>query len=144
MREGEEKTMPANIHPSGNFSKQELSTPGNVTAGLMQHLAERFTPELIADKIAELLHATHVTSGNRTIADNRAREAGLKLLLGYLIGLPVQRQEIFTRHTTTLDELKAQAKGPELRAAIMELLDEKPVTGKPVNTQEPNNKQDAT
>ena len=128
MREGEEKTMPANIHPSGNFSKQELSTPGNVTAGLMQHLAERFTPELIADKIAELLHATHVTSGNRTIADNRAREAGLKLLLGYLIGLPVQRQEIITRHTSTLEELQAKVKNsPEMRRAIAELLDEKSV-----------------
>ena len=94
----------------------------------MRHLSERFPPELIAKKIAELLDATHVTAGNRTIADNRAREAGLKLLLGYLIGLPVQRQEIITRHTSTLEELQAKVKNsPELRRAIAELLDEKTI-----------------
>lgn len=124
--------MPAEIQPSGKFKKHQLSSPTDISAGLMQHLAERFTPELIGDKIAELLHATHVTSGNRTIADNRAREAGLKLLLGYVIGLPVERREVITRHATTLEEVKGMAKAsPQLRKALAELMDEKTVTEVP-------------
>jgi hypothetical protein len=118
--------MEDKIKLAGKFENHKLSEPGSISPKLMQHLAERFSAELIGDKIAELLHATHVTSGNRVITDNRALEAGLKLLLGYLIGLPVERREVIMRQVTTLEDLQAQAKSsPELRRALAELLDEK-------------------
>jgi hypothetical protein len=43
----------------------------------------------------------------------------LKLLLGYLIGLPVQRQEILTKNVHTLDDHMAWAKAsPTMKEAL--------------------------
>ena len=102
---------------------RELNIPGNVTPALVAHLASRFSPEFIAGKVEELLNATHVTQGGREIADNRAREAGLKLLMAYLVGLPVQRQEIVQVSFDSLEELQKRAQqSPALRSAVAKIL----------------------
>lgn len=45
----------------------------------------------------------------------------------YTDGKPVQRREIITKHATTLEELRIQAKAsPQLHKAIASLLDENP------------------
>ncbi len=106
---------------------QELQNPSHVTPALISHLAGRFSPEFIAGKIDELLNATHVTKGGKRIADNRAREAGLKLLMAYLIGLPVQRQEIVQVNFDSLEELQRRAQqSPALRAAVAKILEPLP------------------
>ncbi|MDR1190654.1 MAG: hypothetical protein LBK60_03180 [Verrucomicrobiales bacterium] len=105
----------------------ELGNPANVTPALVRHLAEHFTVERIRGKIDELLEATHVTQGGRVIPDNRAREAGLKLLLAYLIGLPVQRQEILTGTVEPLETLERRLRNsPALRQTLTRMLAETP------------------
>lgn len=101
----------------------KMRTPGNVTPALINHLAEKFSPEFIAGKIEELLNATHLTKGGQAISDNRAREAGLKLLMSYLIGLPVQRQEILQLNFDSLEELQKRAQqSPTIQAAVARVL----------------------
>lgn len=66
----------------------------------------------------------------KTFPDFKTILDAIKTILAYTQGKPVERREIVTRHTTSLDDLRAQAKNsPELRRAISELLDdvEKPV-----------------
>jgi hypothetical protein len=94
--------------------------PGkNVSAQVIERLAERFTPDEICRRIEDLLDATHLSGGGKQIPDNRAREGGLKLLLSYLVGLPVQRQEIVTVNFDSLESLKERAKAsPSLRASL--------------------------
>ena len=104
-----------------------MKNPTHVTPALIKHLADRFTPEMIGDKIEELLNATHVTRLGQRIADNRAQEAGVKLLLSYMIGLPVQRQEIISLNFDSLEELQRRAQqSPALRAALARVVETLP------------------
>ena len=65
------------------------------------------------------------------VPDHRVRLAAAIAALAYTDGRPIERREIVARHMTTLEDLRAKAKAsPELRRAIEELLDEKPVTPK--------------
>jgi hypothetical protein len=101
-----------------------LESPRNVTPELIAHLAEKFSPELIAKKLEALLNATHVTAGGKVIDDNRAQEAGLKLLLAYLVGLPIQRQEIINVHVAGMQELTDKAMAsPALQSLAQRLVD---------------------
>lgn len=100
-----------------------LKNPTNITPHLLAQLAEQFPPEVIVEKIHDLLEATHVTKGGQTIPDNRAREAGLKILMAYQIGLPIQRQEVVTTQFDSLDEMQQRLKNsPALKAAVAKLL----------------------
>ncbi len=47
-------------------------------------------------------------------------------LLAYTDGKPVERREIITRRAPTLEDLQKQAKSPEFRRALEELLAENP------------------
>lgn len=106
---------------------QQLENPAHITPALLAHLTKRFSPEFIGDKINELLEATHLTKGGQEIADNRAREAGVKLLMSYMVGLPVQRQEIVQFNFDSLDTLRERAKtSPALRAALARVLETLP------------------
>lgn len=64
-----------------------------------------------------------------TMPDFKTILGAITLTVAYTAGKPVERREIITKHLTTLEDLKAQAKSsPELRKAISELLDEKQVS----------------
>jgi hypothetical protein len=90
-----------------------------VSQKLIETLAERFTPERIVGYIEDLLAATHVTKGGNIIPDNRAREAAVKLLLAYVVGLPVQRQEIIQKFIDgSLDTEEAILASPALRSTL--------------------------
>jgi hypothetical protein len=124
-RKGAENSSPGNSHLAERSN--QLNNPSHVTPALISHLAGRFSPEFIAGKIDELLNATHVTKGGQVIADNRAREAGLRLLMAYLIGPPVQRQEIVQVNFDSLEELQRRAQqSPALRAAVAKILEPLP------------------
>jgi hypothetical protein len=115
--------MDDKLELNGNFKNHDLSAPEDISSKLTKYLIGRFTPEVIGNKIAELLEATHVTNGGKLIVDNRAREAGLKLALAYTIGLPIVRQEIKT-HTifeTSEDVLKRAENSPAFKRSVAEL-----------------------
>ena len=90
-----------------------------VSQKLIETLSERFTPEMIVGYIEQLLEATHVTKGGNHIPDNRARESAVKLLLAYMVGLPVQRQEIIQKFIDgSKDTEEAILASPALRATL--------------------------
>ena len=77
--------------------------PGLLGLAAMTRLAEEIPIELIVSGIKDLLTATQTNGkiaakleegGFAAPPDYRAREAGLKLWLSYVIGMPVQRQHI--------------------------------------------------
>jgi hypothetical protein len=73
--------------------KLDLSDPRQINREVVVALSRRIHPDLIADKIKSLLDMTRPTK-HGPAADVRAMEAGIKLYLAYVIGLPTQRQEI--------------------------------------------------
>jgi len=75
--------------------KLDLSDPRQISKEVVVALARKIAPDLIAEKIEALLHATRPTKYGEA-ADVRAMEAGIKLYLAYAVGLPTQRQEIVT------------------------------------------------
>lgn len=108
----------------------QIKQAAHITSRLLEQLAEKFPPETVVSYIQKLLTATHVTAGGKVIDDNRAIEAGVKLLLSYQVGLPIQRQEIVTM---TVDGDKAieekLSRSPAMRKALkarIEQMDQQP------------------
>lgn len=103
----------------------EIKNAGHISTRLIAVLAEKFPPEVVAAKIEVLLNATHVTRGGQHIVDNRGVEAGLKLLLAYQVGLPVQRQEIVNFNVDGDKAIEDRMrKSPALRKAMIRKLEQ--------------------
>lgn len=102
----------------------ELSNPSNVSKRLCSLIAERFPPELICDKLEELLEATITAKDGSSKPDNRARESACKILLAYSVGLPVQRSEhVEVRLDATAGEVQEQLRqSPALRSQLQRML----------------------
>ena len=81
--------------PRRPSQKLDLSDPRQINKEVVVALARKIGPDLIADKIASLLDATRLTKYGPA-PDTRSMEAGIKLYLAYVIGLPTQRQEVIT------------------------------------------------
>ena len=107
-----------------NSQFPEIKQAAQLTPRLIEILADRFPPDRIAETIEKLLTATHLTKGGQKIDDNRAIEAGVKLLLAYQIGLPVQRQEIVQMNIDGDAQVEERMlKSPAVRQALREKLD---------------------
>jgi len=118
--------IPNEIEMQDGKRPKRLDCPGEVNQALVDELTRRFTPDLIADKIQDLLEAKRVVGkGGPLVDDARATESGLKLMLAYAIGLPVQRQEQIVRNFDSVESLKEKLKSsPELRKSMRELMKE--------------------
>ena len=105
--------------------RHELSDPSAISSRLSSLLAERFPPEVIANKLNEMLKAVTVLKDGREKPDLRSREAGLKLLLNYSIGLPIQRTETVTVNVdTSMEALQEQVNmSPALKARLIKMTD---------------------
>ncbi len=86
----------------------------------IRHIASVVTVEEIGQRIRLLLDAK--LSNNQP--DVRAIEAGLKLWLSYVIGLPVQRQEIVQHRITSGGSLADLLADPAAKQALRKALDD--------------------
>ena len=77
-------------------------------------IAHRFGNERVADLLDELCGATVVTRGGTVLPDNRTRLAATSLVLAYLVGRPVERQEIVS---VNLDADSATGLAERLRSS---------------------------
>jgi hypothetical protein len=73
--------------------RADLGNPSTISRRLSSMLAEAFPPEVIVEKIKELMNAEVVTKGGQVRPDTRTQESAVKLLLNYTVGLPVIRSE---------------------------------------------------
>lgn len=111
-------------------SLDQIKSTRDISPLLLGKLAELVPPELIAEKISEMLDAEMKNARGEFYPDWRAREAGIKLYLSYQLGMPVQRQIVVneTRESTgqTLERLLAS---PASRRALQSVLDEEGAAG---------------
>lgn len=97
---------------------KRIPSNGAVSTASMEYLVQQIPAERITGKLAAMLEAK-TPQGN---PDWRAQSDAVKLWLSYVIGLPVQRQEIVQHriNTSPLDSLLATA---EDRDALRRQLD---------------------
>ncbi len=106
-------------------NKLDLSDPRQINKEVVVALARKVSPDLIADKIKELLSMTRVTKAG-SIPDVRAMEAGIKLYLAYAVGLPTQRSEVVTVNVDADSAVGMEERlrhSPALRAMFRKMLD---------------------
>ena len=98
-----------------------------VSADTLAAIADKFGDNKMADMLYELCEAECLTRGGHKIPDNRTRLAALSLVMAYLIGRPVERQEIVNVNLDAdsshgmMERLKSS---PALRAQLKRMLDE--------------------
>ena len=98
-----------------------------LSADTIAAIADKFGGETMATMLHELCKAECITKGGHKIADNRTRLAALSLAMAYLIGRPVERQEIISVNldadaTHGLKERLAHS--PALRKVLQSMLNE--------------------
>lgn len=95
---------------------------------LMEALQRSYSPESIIDEIDALAQATvtYVTKDGREFSkpDFSTRLRAVELKIAYLIGKPIERQEVIQhRAPSTLADLEAKAaKSPVFKAGLKKLL----------------------
>ena len=124
--EAEAKNQKAMSKTARQKRRFELSNPATISPRLTAILADRFSPEVIADKIEMLFSATITDKAGNERPDIRAIEAGLKFALNYTAGTPVQRQEVITHSNDESSDEDARTlikESPALRRELLELLE---------------------
>lgn len=105
--------------------KLDLSDPRTINKEVVVALARKVSPDLVADKIKQLLDMTRMTKAGE-VPDVRAMEAGIKLYLAYAVGLPTQRSEIVQVNVDADNALGLEERlrhSPALRAMFRKMLD---------------------
>lgn len=106
------------MKPPGDSLGLAHVNAATLTPKIMSAIADRVTPETIGEAILELLNA--VMANDKP--DWRAREAGIKLYLNYMVGMPTQRQEITeTRVNVSMDPEKLLGNPATLEAIARKL-----------------------
>ena len=103
-----------------------LAHPGDINKQVAKVLLEKVGPDMVAETIHEMMVATRPTRDGE-VPDGRQREAGVKLWLAYMVGLPVQRTESVTVELTADAEVGMRERlrhSPSLRASLRAILDE--------------------
>lgn len=80
---------------------------------------ERLATELPFEQVISCIREMFGALLSNDKPDWRARETGVKLWLSYVIGLPVQRQEIITHKVTSAPTTAQLLKNPATREALV-------------------------
>jgi hypothetical protein len=117
-----------------------------MTTDVVAAIADKFGGEKIAKLLEELCEAESLTNGGKARPDHRTRLAAVTLVLAYLIGRPVERQEIVSVNldadaaTGLAERLKSS---PALRSSLKKLLEDvedEGATGRVVDAEETGTK----
>lgn len=96
-------------------------------ADVMSAIVRKFDGDKLAGLLDELSKAENITNGGHKIPDNRTRLSAATLILAYMIGRPVERQEILNinMNADAAHDLAERLKGsPSLRAAFRSILEQ--------------------
>lgn len=114
---------------SQNAAPETMVTVPQASLKFMETLARRFDPDKLADKLDEIMQAETppiVTKDGLVVTrpDYRTRLEGLKFVYAYVVGRPVERQEIINhRPPASMDDLLEQAKkSPVFLRTLMGML----------------------
>lgn len=96
-------------------------------ADVMSAIVRRFNGEKLAKMLDELSQAESVTNGGKKIPDNRTRLSAATVILAYILGKPIERQEILNINmdADSAHNLAEKLKeSPALRAAFRSILEQ--------------------
>jgi hypothetical protein len=122
----------AEIESQGLRTQAKKASPVNAStmrmlqSDVLAAVANRFGGERIGQLLDELCEAECITNGGRKIPDNRTRLAAITLVLAYMVGRPVERQEIISVNVDADSEagmLERLKSSPALRAQLRKVLD---------------------
>lgn len=101
---------------------------GELSAKVIESIANEFGPQKVVDKMKELLEATKTMAvGGRPFEtpDFKTQLDALKVLLQYQVGMPVARTESVVHNMDTMDTLEHKMQSsPALRRAVGRMLDQ--------------------
>ena len=87
---------------------EQITDVRQVSSALMDEMMRRIPPSRIVDKLESLIDAKRWTGkgkGAREVPDLTAQALGLRYIVPYILGLPVQHQEIITTHVESENQL---------------------------------------
>jgi hypothetical protein len=94
----------------------------NNSQRLLEELVRKIPVERIVETLVDCMHATTVLKNGVVVADWRSRLEAVKLVLAYLVGLPIARQEIVSvkkvDSNSELDFEERMASSPALLASV--------------------------
>lgn len=103
-------------------------SPDDAARDTMMMLASEYAPERLKEKLNEMLEATETYTNAKGVGYTRplwsVRAKAVELLLAYIVGRPIERQQIIkTSAPATLDDLIAQAEAsPVFLDSLLSLL----------------------
>jgi hypothetical protein len=103
-----------------------MGAPGNVTREVIRAITDRVPPQKIGETIQRMLEAKRYHKDGTELDDTRTMEAGLKLYLAYVVGMPVQRSESISVNvdaSTLADMEERLSKSPAMRQAFRRVLE---------------------
>ena len=106
-------------------TKLDLSDPRQINKEVVIALAREVAPDLVAQKIRQLLDMTRMTKAGE-VPDVRAMESGIKLYLAYAVGLPTQRSEVISVNVDADSAVGMEERlrnSPALRDLFRKMLD---------------------
>ena len=104
----------------------DLSKSAHYSPKLIDAIAENFPVEDVVTLLKRITTAQVFTKDGRAMDDHRTQLAAAQLILNYVVGRPVERQEIISVNVNAdtesgmLDRLKSS---PALRASFRKILD---------------------
>ena len=102
----------------GTELAKRMSRHGKLSIETMEKLSERVTPDLVADTVCAAM-AAEINGKAGAIPDHRTRLEACKLFLNYIVGMPVQRQEIVTKDVKSdQDVIASLVASPAAMAAL--------------------------
>lgn len=103
--------------------------PANITTNPSQAIAKALADEIPASRLAKVLadslSATTLSRSGTVEADTKSRLQGAALVLAYLVGRPVERQEILTMSADADSAVGMEERlrhSPALRALFRKML----------------------
>ncbi|MDE1169863.1 MAG: hypothetical protein PW734_01430 [Verrucomicrobium sp.] len=104
-------------------------TPTEIAPSITRAMATLCPPEVFAQNLLNLMTATKRALVNHQVygdvPDWSAREAGAKMYASYMIGLPIQRQEIVSVQKESLDTIRERLENsPAMRKSLQAVLDQ--------------------
>lgn len=103
-----------------------ICNPATISREVIASIAKHVTPDKVGKVIARMLDAKRRLKDNTELDDTRTQEAGLKLYLAYMVGMPVQRTEAVNINVDADSAVGMEERlrhSPALRAMFRKMLD---------------------
>ena len=103
-----------------------LANPGEISREVLYAIHKHVDPDKVGQVIGKMMEATRTLKDGRELPDTRTQEAGVKLYLAYMVGMPVQRSETVNVNVDADSAIGMEERlrhSPTLRAMFRKMLD---------------------